>query len=295
MPVQNAYLHLKQSRESSPATAKTSTAAAYWQKPLRELEKLQGCALITGGTSGMGLEFATQLAMRGLDIVLVARDEARLASVAKDLTDNYGVSVETLAADLIQRDGLEKVKSRLLDQTSPISVLINNAGAGCYDRLTSTDYSGIRRSAELMALAPMELGGAAAVAMKKRGSGLILTTVSFAALLPMGAYSAIKVMLKYWSDSLYTELAGTGVHVVTFLPSWVHTEFHARTGVSNSSIPKIFWMEPQEVVSEALAAAETGKMTVIPGLKMRIAAFFVKHLPAGVLRMIGRKLNKGRR
>lgn len=243
----------------------------------------------------MGLEFARQLAQRGLQIVLVARDEARLATTASELQQQYGIAVEVLSADLAQREGLELVKARLLDQTKPITVFINNAGAGCYDRLASTDYSGIRHSAELMALAPMELGGAAAVSMRERGSGLILSTASFAALLPMGAYSAIKVMLKYWSDSLYTELADTGVHVVTFLPSWVHTEFHTRTGVSNSSIPKILWMNADVAVTEALAAAEAGKMSVIPSFKMRVAAFFVKHLPAGVLRVIGKKLNKGRR
>ncbi|XCB30808.1 SDR family NAD(P)-dependent oxidoreductase [Arcanobacterium hippocoleae] len=187
------------------------------------------------------------------------------------------------------------MKARLLDSAKPVTVFINNAGAGCYDRLTSTDYSGIRRSAELMALTPMELGGAAAVAMKERGSGLIISTVSFAALVPMGAYSAIKAMLKFWSDSLYTELEGTGVHVVSFLPSWVHTEFHSRTGVSNSSLPNWVWMEADEVVSAALAGAEAGKPTVIPGRKIRFISLFVKHLPDSVLRKIGRKLNKGRR
>ncbi|WP_353067455.1 SDR family NAD(P)-dependent oxidoreductase [Arcanobacterium hippocoleae] len=263
--------------------------------PATRVFEIKGRALITGGTSGIGFKFAQQLAQRGLDLVLVARDENRLSQTAAKIKAKYQVDVEVLPADLLQNTGLTRVKERLLASQKPITVFINNAGAGCYDRLTSKDYAGIRKSAELMALAPMELGGAAAVAMKERGYGLIISTISVAALVPMGAYSAIKAMLKFWSDSLYTELLGTGVHVVSFLPSWVRTEFHARTGVSNSSLPDWIWMNPQEVVAEAIAAAQAGKPTAIPGRKIRVLAFFAKHLPACVLRKVGQKLNKGRR
>lgn len=257
--------------------------------------RLKGRALVTGGTSGIGYAFARQLAERKVNLILVARNESRLKKVATDLCAKYGVKVDYVQADLLQSEDLAKVKQILLDSEKPVDIFINNAGAGCYERLVSTDYSEIRRSAELMALAPMELGGAAASAMKARNNGLIISTISLAALAPMGAYSAIKAMLKFWSDSLSAELTGTGVHNVAFLPSWVHTEFHERTGVSNSSIPKFMWMEAEDVVAEALTAAEAGKQTVIPGRKIRVIAFFVKHLPAGVMRKIGRKLNKGRR
>lgn len=274
-------MEIKDRKFSNPA----SLAAQPWQ----------GWALITGGTSGIGYEFARQLAQRGMNIVLVARDEERLHARQAELQESYQVECEICAGDLADAAAVAKIKARLLAAENPITVFVNNAGCGLYARLSSTDYSEIRRAAEIMGLAPMELGGAAAVAMKERGAGVIINTSSIAALAPMGAYSAIKVLLKNFSDSLSLELQGTGVQVLTFLPSWVHTEFHARTGVSNSSIPNWVWKNPEEVVAEALTGVEKGKNTVIPARRIRMVAFLAKHLPDSLVRRAARKLNKGRR
>ncbi|MFC5370803.1 SDR family NAD(P)-dependent oxidoreductase [Arcanobacterium bovis] len=256
---------------------------------------LTGRALVTGGTSGMGLAFAKALASKGVDLVLVARDVERLERTAQELTERFGIGVQTLVADLANAQGVANVKERLIADADPVNILINNAGSGLYSKLASTDYSDILRGAQVMGLAPMELGGAAAAVMRERGSGLILTTVSVSALVPMGAYSAIKALVKTWSDSLSVELQGSGVQVVTFMPGWVHTEFHQRTGVSNKSLPNWVWMEADAVVAEALDAAVAGKTTATPSKRFKVISFLAKHAPQAAVRKAVKKLNKGRR
>lgn len=254
-----------------------------------------GRALITGGTSGMGYEFAKQLALRGLNIVLVARNEERLRKTAAELAEKYGVECTFLSADLASDAGVAAVKERLVCGENPITVFVNNAGGGLYAKIASKDFTEIKNALQVMGTAPMELGGAAAAVMKERNAGVIISTASVASLVPMGAYAAIKALLRYWSESLANELHGTNVHVVTFLPGWVHTEFHARTGVSNASIPKWVWMNAADVVGETLAAAEAGKEVIIPSRKFKAIAFFAKHMPRSIVCAAVRKLNRGRR
>lgn len=257
--------------------------------------QLHGRALITGGSSGIGLSFAKALAQRGLDLVLVARDEQRLERTAQELSAQYGVQCDYFSADLAQREGVLKVKSRLVQDDDPIDVFINNAGAGLYSKLATQDYTEILNGLQVMGAAPMELGGAAADAMRSRGGGVIISTSSVAALAPMGAYSAIKEMLRVWSDSLAIELSDSPVQVLTFVLGWSRTEFHQRTGVSNDSIPSWIWTDPDEVVAEALQAVERRATSVVPTTKFKAVSFLAKHLPASVVRVAVRKLNKGRR
>ncbi|WP_394263364.1 SDR family NAD(P)-dependent oxidoreductase [Trueperella sp.] len=256
--------------------------------------KLQGRALITGGTSGLGLTFARALARRGTDIVLVARNLERLEKTRMELQAR-GVECDILQADLSEEAGVAAVKERLLDDSSPITVFVNNAGAGLYTRLAVTDASELRFGAEVMGLAPMELGGAMAYKMKERGRGTIITTASVASLVPMGAYSAIKGMIKIWSDSLAIELAGSGVQVTSFLPGWVRTEFHQRSGVSTSSIPDFLWLDAERVVGECLTDVERGKTISIPSKRFKVLAFLAEHAPKPIVAKVVKKLNKGRR
>ncbi len=267
------------------------------QLPRKQLPAVirEGWALITGGTSGLGLAFAHALAAQGMNLVLVARSEERLESRAEELCKEYRIHAETLRADISQREGIEAVKERLVQPSNPVSVLINNAGAGLYSSMISRDYSAIREGAQVMGLAPMEIGGCAAEVMLKRGVGLIITTSSVSALVPMGAYSAIKSLVKVWSDSLALKLKGTGVRVLTFLPGWVHTEFHQRTGVSNDSLPSWVWLDTDRVVAETLEAAAKGKMCVIPSKRFKVISWLAVHAPKRIVNAAVVKLNKGRR
>lgn len=255
---------------------------------------ITGRALITGGTSGIGLAFARGLATRGCDIVLVGRNEDRLASTAQELTVNYGVTCETIAADVGTTEGVEKVSARLAATDSPIEVFVNNAGHGLHHKLATTDTAPLSNAIDVMGTAPVLLGAAAGAAMKERGSGLIITTASVSGLVPMGLYSALKSLVRTWSLSLGFELEGSGVRVVTFMPGWVHTELHERSGITTSNIPSFLWISAERAARECLEGAERGHTYIVPSKRFKIMAALAQHVPVSVVGAVTARINKGR-
>ncbi|MGL5406016.1 MAG: SDR family NAD(P)-dependent oxidoreductase [Propionibacteriaceae bacterium] len=252
-----------------------------------------GTALVTGATSGIGAAFARQLAARGDNLVLVARDEAKLHATAADLRQTHGVEVEILVADLSQRADMDRVAERIESVASPIDTLINNAGCALHIRLTDPDIDRHEQALNLMCLAVLILGGAAGRAMSQRGQGTIITTGSAQGWLTTGHYAAIKAWANTWSQSLSNELAGTGVQVTLLAPGWVRTEFHQRAGVS-SSMPGWVWVTADEAAATALADAQKGRAISVPSTKWRIAVAFAQILPARVIRKISAMLNRSR-
>jgi uncharacterized protein len=224
-------------------------------------------ALVTGGNSGIGAQFARTLASRGWDLVLVGRDADRLEGMRRELSQ---VDVETLVADLASRDDVARVAERLESTTAPIELLVNNAGFGIHGSLLSHDLGAVDQAWEVMMRAVMALGGAAGRAMRARGHGRIITVSSVAGLFSFGAYSATKSFVTTWSESLSNELHGTGVHVTAACPGWVHTEFHRRAGIRASSIPGFLWVSPATVVDVALRDSERGKAVSVATLRFKI-------------------------
>jgi uncharacterized protein len=257
--------------------------------------RLHGRALVTGGTSGIGLAFARALAVKGCDLVLVARDPERLKQVAGDLEAAHGISVETLAADLRDRADVARVADRLTDDGSPVEIFVNNAGTGVHSALTDADTSLHEAGIDLMVRAVLVLGGAAGRAMRARGSGVIINVSSVAGQIAMGSYSAIKAWADTWSEGLALELAGTGVTVTTLLPGWVRTEFHERAGIRTSSIPDALWLDADRVVAECLADAERGRVRSVPSKRFRALSWAARHAPRPAVRRVASLIKSGRR
>lgn len=252
-------------------------------------------ALVTGATAGIGASFARHLAARGNDLVLVARDEERLAQTARDLTAEFAISSEVLRADLSVRADVDRVAARLGDAARPVDILVNNAGFGMHVKLLDPDVAAHERALDVMCFAVLVLGGAAGRAMKGRGHGLIINTGSSAAMLYTGAYSAIKSWVNNYSQSLAVELHGTGVQVMCLAPGWVRTEFHQRAGIRSSSLPDVVWIDADRLVTEALADADAGKSFSVPSKRWTAAVFLADHVaPRAVIAWISRKLNKSR-
>lgn len=246
-------------------------------------------ALVTGATAGIGAEFARQLAARGDDLVLVARDQTRLDALADELAAAHGVRVETLAADLADREQVDRVAARLADAAHPVDVLINNAGFGTTTLLDDPDTSQQERAIDVMAVAPLVLGAAAGAAMRKRGHGRIINVASLSAWITQGGYSAVKAYTKVWSEGLAADLAGSGVTVTALCPGWVRTEFHERAGMGASGIPNWVWVDAERCVRECLAHADAGKMLSIPTKRWKLAAFALQHLPRSAVHAIGNR------
>lgn len=253
-------------------------------------------ALITGGTSGIGAEFARQLAAKGYDLVLVARDVERLEVMAAELAARFeGLSVEVLPADLADRAQVERVAERLEREDAPIDLLVNNAGFSVKALLTDKDVSAHDLGYEVMMRAVLVLGGAAGRAMRQRGRGRIINVASTAAFVTMGSYSAIKAWVLSYSEGLSIELGGTGVTVTALCPGWVHTEFHERAGVSMSKLPDVMWLEARPLVSAALRDSERGKVVSIPSARYKVMIWLARVGPKAAVRAVSARLSSSRR
>jgi uncharacterized protein len=248
-------------------------------------------ALITGGTSGIGAEFARSYARRGYDLVLVARDSERLAEMAAELSS---VSVETMSADLSVREDVDRVAARLDDPERPIDILVNNAGFGMHISLLSRDLATMDRAFEVMVRAVLVLGGAAARSMTARGHGSIINVGSTAGYITMGAYSAIKAWVMSYTEGLAVELRGTGVTATALAPGWVHTEFHERAGIRKSSVPDALWLEAPKLVESAVRDAAKGKVISLPSLRYKVLIWLARHIPRSTNRWVSRKISSSR-
>ncbi len=252
-------------------------------------------ALVTGGTAGIGHAFAVELARRGWDLVLVARDSARLESVAKELRTTYGHGVETLAADLALRDDVLRVAERLEEPESPVEMLVNNAGFGIHASLLDKDFSIQEKALDVMCLAVLILSGAAGRSMSARGHGSIINIGSSSGIITTGNYSAVKAWVNTYTEGLANELRGTGVAVTAVLPGWVHTEFHERAGINASKLPGIVWLEADDLVREALDDNARGKVLSVPSKRWSTAFWIGRHAPRSGIRWVSRKLSNSRK
>ena len=252
-----------------------------------------GIALVTGGTSGIGAEFARQLAARGHDIVLVARDRERLDAMAAELSGT-GRAVETFAADLSDVRVTDRVAKRLADTKKPVDILVNNAGYGLKTKLLAPDIAEHDAAYAVMVRAVWVLAAAAAPGMLQRGNGTIINVGSIASQLSMGGYSAMKSWVQTYTESLANELAGSGVTATVLMPGWVRTEFHQRAAIKSSSIPDSLWLDAEYLVRECLRDVDRGKVVSMPSIRYRPISWFLRHLPRGTVRSISRRISLSR-
>ncbi len=244
-------------------------------------------ALVTGATAGLGAEFATQLARRRHNLVLVARDETRLAETRDRLTGEHHVSVEILPADLTTDAGCAAVTSRI--ERGDLDLLVNNAGIATYAPFGTAELAREEAQLDLNVRAVMRLTHAAVSAMTGRGSGRILNVSSVAGFVPRGGnvtYSASKAWVTMFSEALAVQLAGSGVTVTAVCPGFTHTEFHERAQTDMSHVPDRMWLEAADVVREALDDTLAGKPLSVPSRRYKVLVAAAQTLPRPVLRRI---------
>lgn len=251
-------------------------------------------ALITGGTAGIGAAFARAFAGRGTSLVLVARDPARLEESAQTLRREHGVEVETMVADLSDRDAQQKVADRLESETDPVDVFVNNAGFSVRSSLLDPDLTQHDLGFEVMIRAVLKLGGAAGRAMSARGHGWIINVGSVSALVTQNNYSAIKAWVGNYSESLGVQLAGTGVKVAALMPGWVRTEFHSRAGIKGSSIPGVLWLDADRLVEDCLRDVARGKPVSIPSKRWKLISAVLRTTPRGLVARLSALLSHRR-
>jgi short-subunit dehydrogenase len=223
-------------------------------------------ALITGASSGIGATYAERLARRGHDLVLVARDNARLEMLAARLRQETGVAIELLPADLTRRDDLVTVEARLRDDTA-IGILINNAGIAQSGGFIDQSADSIERLMTLNTTALTRLAAAVAPRLVEAGEGAIVNIGSVVGLAPelgMSVYGATKAFVLFLSQGLSLELAPKGVYVQAVLPAATRTEIWERAGIDINTLPEV--MDVGELVDAALVGFDRRESVTIPPL-----------------------------
>jgi short-subunit dehydrogenase len=224
--------------------------------------------LITGASSGIGAVYAERFAQRGHDLVLVARDNARLQALAARLSTKSGVAVDLLPADLTQPADLAAVDARLREDAR-IGILVNNAGVAQSGAFVQQTAESIERLIALNTTAPTRLAGAVAPRFAHSGSGAIVnigSVVGFAPEFGMSIYGATKAFVLFLSQGLSLELSSKGVYVQAVLPAATRTEIWERAGIDVNSMTEV--MEVGDLVDAALVGFDRREPVTIPPLQV---------------------------
>ncbi|CAB4594007.1 unannotated protein [freshwater metagenome] len=245
-------------------------------------------ALVTGATAGIGESFTRLLAAKGFNLVLVARDEARLHERAAGLRENFGAESVVIVADLATEAGCAKVEDYI--RANEIEVLINNAGFGINKAFTMSDLAEEEEVLKVLVRTPMRLMHVALPAMKERNSGVVINVSSVASFIAGGAYSAAKAYLTVLSESLSTELAATNIKVSALCPGFTRTEFHQRGRMKMAGLPNFMWLNSDVLVAKAWKDAISGKPVSIPGWQYKVLIGLISLLPRSIVRRLGMNL-----
>lgn len=236
-------------------------------------------ALVTGSSSGIGAEIARELARRGHGLVLVARREDRLRTLADELSSAHGVRVEVLACDLTDADARSGLAPAVHDHGLTVDILVNNAGfttmgpvhRGERDR----ELEMVRTNVE----AVVDLCSTFLPAMTTRRRGAVLNTASTAAFQPLpgqAGYGASKAFVLSYSQAVAAELTGTGVTVTALCPGPVETGFAESAGMTDDeftgTLPRFMWVSAADVARAGVDGMAAGRPLVIPGMANRLGA-----------------------
>jgi len=241
--------------------------------------------MVTGATAGIGESFTRVLAREGFSIVLVARDLERMKERAATLESQFNVQTTIVQADLATDDGCAKVEKYLTE--NPVEVLINNAGFVINKAFSMSDLNSEQQLLDVLVRTPMRLMHTVIPQMKARNSGSIVNVSSVAGWIAGGTYSAAKSYLTVLSESLHTELSGTGIKISALCPGFTRTEFHERGRMRMNGLPNFMWLSADRVVSQAWKENQNGKVLSVPGWQYLILSTVSRFGPRPLVRKLG--------
>ncbi len=241
-------------------------------------------ALITGATAGIGKSFAQQLANRGYDLVLVARNKSRLDELANELQKNNQIKVEVIVADVSNQNELAEVACRAA--ADDIDLVVNNAGFGIKQNFVGGRIEAEQNLLDVLVTAVMRVTHAALPGQIKRDRGGVINVSSVAGWLSSGTYSSAKAWVTTFSEALATQLKKQNVHVMALCPGYTRTEFHQRAEMKVETIPNWMWLDVDRVVEKALKDFFANKPVSVPGLQYKFLSFIAQYLPRPIVRII---------
>lgn len=246
-------------------------------------------ALITGASSGLGEEFALQLAREKFNLVLVARREDKLKSVAERAHGLGAARVSIVTADLSHSGAAEDVHRRAVAECGEIGYLVNNAGFGTNGRFDSLPLDRELEEIDLNIASLVALTRVCLPAMIARRQGIVINVASTAAFQPvpwMATYGATKAFVLSFSEAVAEELRGTGVTITALCPGPTRTEFQSVAHNGDASFPAFAYMDAATVVRQAIAAARDGKAVKINGTMNLLMAQTPRVVPRALVRRV---------
>jgi len=228
----------------------------------------KGTAVITGASSGIGAIYADQLASRGYDLILVARNRERLSAIAKRVSEDTGHSVEIIVADLGDRADLAQVE-QVLRKDAKITLLVNNAGVGVPTLFLAAGIEKIAQMIELNVTALVRLTYAVMPAFVERAKGAVINISSALGIAPEllnGVYGGTKAFVLAFGLSLHKEFSGRGIRIQTVVPGATATGFWELSATPLDGLPAEVVMNADDMVEAAIAGFELGEIITIPSL-----------------------------
>jgi uncharacterized protein len=244
-------------------------------------------ALITGASGGIGEELAKQMAAKGYDLILIARNQDMLEQLAQNLSSQWNIHAIAIALDLSRAAATQEIIKELETLGLKVDVLINNAAFGDYGQFASSDPNKIEQMIHLNILTLTTLTRALLPAMLERKWGRVMNVASTAAFMPgplLSVYYASKAYVLSFSEAVDEELKGSGVTVTCLCPGPTETGFQARAGMQESKLVKgRKMMSVTEVVQQGIEALEREQRLVIPGVMNQLQALAPRFVPRSLM------------
>ena len=257
-------------------------------------------ALITGASSGIGLEIANYLAGKGYNLILTARREDILDEASKNISEKHKVKVDFIASDLGDADAPNKIFNYCEDNNYEVDILVNNAGYGIPTSFHETSMEEEEKFIRVLGISVIAMTKIFLSGMIKRGQGRIMVVSSVAAFSPPSSiqplYGPIKTFMNRFSDSINSNYNHKGITSTAVCPGFTVTDFHTASGVQDEMdrVPSFMKLSAKRVASEGVEATLSGKPLCIPSKTYRTLVFILKHIPASVLSLLGGLLAPGR-
>lgn len=250
---------------------------------------MEGYALVTGATSGIGLEIALNFARDGINLILVARTEKKLIEIKEKIESEYGIEVLILVKDLTREEAPDEIYDEVEKREIRVDFLINNAGFGSFGRLKDTDYETEKDLVKLNVLSLLQMNKLFVPLMVARHYGYVMNVASLAAFMPgpvMANYYASKAYVLSLSEAMHEELKQDGIKVTALCPGPVRTNFQERAQLQKTDTAKSFIMEAKKVADAGYLGLFRGKAIVVPGTFEKMVPVITKLLPRCLVRKV---------
>lgn len=249
--------------------------------------------LITGASSGIGVEFAKLFAKNGYNLILVARREERLVRVSEELSNKYHVNVMFIVKDLSEPSSPREIFNELREKNVHIDILVNNAGTQIFGEFQKTDIDAQVRLIQTNLISLTYLTHLAVEEMRKKGYGKILNLGSIASFGPgplNAVYCATKAYVLSFSEAIASDLNGTGITVTTLCPGATQSEFAEKAKMTNTWLFKKMVMDAETVARIGYRALFKGKRVVISGFWNKLMILSARFTPRGLMLRISKLL-----